>query len=298
SFNPELVKPHKTSKVLSHISHPLVHTKTSSTISMHSTARHIAKRIATHPETKSFAKSIQRNMASGTPSETAKVQATADASAPTFESVGIKNSDIAQKSGVSLSQQQKVLVGSVLDLFEGNPTLKHLSLWSKTATFQDNITVAEGYDKFAAQWYGLPALFNPIRIQSHTVTSAGNPIELELKNSYTVKGIKTEQTMESVVQIQVGDDGKIVKVNDKWNNDLPEGAFSQVRNAFNVSVSNAAKTLLGLLGQASFAVFCRVSLWRPFWALRKLNAVTVPAFVKVPKTEEEDQKLKAERERQ
>ncbi|KAK1672749.1 hypothetical protein BDP55DRAFT_557808, partial [Colletotrichum godetiae] len=125
---------------------------------------------------------------------------------------------------------------------------------------QDNITVAEGYDKFAAQWYGLPALFNPIRIQSHTVTSAGNPIELELKNSYTVKGIKTEQIMDSVVQIQVGDDGKIVKVNDKWNNDLPEGAFSQ--------------------------------------ALRKLNAVTVPAFVKVPKTEEEDQKLKAEREKQ
>jgi len=227
---------------------------------MHSSARHIAKQIATHPETKSFAKQVQRNMASGTPSETAKAQASADSNAPSFESIGIKNNDIIQKSGVSLSQQQKVLVGSVLDLFEGNPTLKHLSLWSRNATFQDNITVAEGYDKFAAQWYGLPALFNPIKIQSHTVTSAGNPIELELKNSYTVKGVKTEQTMESVVQIEVGDDGKIVKVNDKWNNNLPDGAFSQ--------------------------------------ALRKLNAVTVPAFVKVPKNEEEDQKLKAEREKQ
>ncbi|KAK1974174.1 hypothetical protein LZ30DRAFT_741262 [Colletotrichum cereale] len=227
---------------------------------MHSSARHIAKQIATHPQTKSFAKQAQRNMASGTPSETAKAQAEADSNAPSFESIGIKNNSVVQKSGVSLSQQQKVLVGSVLDLFEGNPTLKHLSLWSKNATFQDNITVAEGYDKFAAQWYGLPALFNPIKIQSHTVTSAGNPIELELKNSYTVKGVKTEQTMESVVQIEVGDDGKITKVNDKWNNNLPDGAFSQ--------------------------------------ALRKLNAVTVPAFVKVPKNEEEDQKLKAEREQQ
>ncbi|GJD04017.1 hypothetical protein ColKHC_12842 [Colletotrichum higginsianum] len=221
-------------------------------------------------------------MASGTPSDTAKVQASADSNAPSFESVGIKNNSINQKSGVSLSQQQKVLVGSVLDLFEGNPTLKHLSLWSKNATFQDNITVAEGFDKYAAQWYGLPALFNPIKIQSHTVTSAGNPIELELKNSYTVKGVKTEQTMESVVQIQVGDDGKIVKV----------------RNALNVSFLSAARTLAWLLSQAGVAVFCRVSLWRPFWALRKLNAVTVPAFVKVPKNEEEDQKLKAEREKQ
>ncbi|TDZ27717.1 hypothetical protein C8035_v009476 [Colletotrichum spinosum] len=227
---------------------------------MHSTARHIAKQVATHPETKSFAKSIQRNMASGTPSETAKAQASSGSDAPSFESIGVKNTDIVQKSGVSLSSQQKVLVGSVLDLFEGNPTLKHLSLWSKNATFQDNITVATGFDKYAAQWYGLPALFDPIRIQSHTVTSAGNPIEFQLKNSYTVKGIKSEQTMESVVQIEVGDDGKIVKVNDKWNNDLPDGAFSQ--------------------------------------ALRKLNAVTVPAFVKVPKNAEEDAKLKAEREKQ
>lgn len=32
-------------------------------------------------------------------------------------------------------------------------------------------------------------------------------------------------------------------------------------------------------------------------AFRKLNAVTVPAFVKVPKTEEEDMKMKAEREK-
>ncbi|WDK23624.1 hypothetical protein CGRA01v4_14916 [Colletotrichum graminicola] len=265
---------------------------------MHSSARHIAKQIATHPETKSIAKQVQRNMASGTPSETAKAQASADANAPSFESIGIKNNDIVQKSGVSLSQQQKVLVGSVLDLFEGNPTLKHLSLWSRNATFQDNITVAEGYDKFAAQWYGLPALFNPIKIQSHTVTSAGNPIELELKNSYTVKGVKTEQTMESVVQIEVGDDGKIVKVNDKWNNNLPDGAFSQVRDSVQVSFLTAARTLAWLASQAGVAVFCRVSQWRVFWALRKLNAVTVPAFVKVPKNEEEDQKLKAEREKQ
>ncbi|KAL0938074.1 uncharacterized protein CTRU02_207805 [Colletotrichum truncatum] len=237
-------------------------------------------------------------MSAGTPSESAKAQAASDANEPTFESVGVKNTDIIQKSGVSLSKHQKVLVGSVLDLFEGNPTLKHLSLWSKNGTFQDNITVANGYDKYAAQWYGLPALFNPIKIQSHTVVSAGNPIEIKLKNSYTVKGVKVEQTMDSLVQIEVGDDGKIVKVNDKWNNELPDGAFSQVRVALDESYFTAALAIAKLLREVGVVVFCRVSLWWPFWALRKLNAVTVPAFVKVPKDEEEDAKLKAEREKQ
>jgi len=113
-------------------------------------------------------------------------------------------------------------------LFEGNPTLKHLSLWHHDATFSDPITVAAGYNRFAAQWYGLPALFSPINILSHKVISSGNPIELELSNKYVVKGIKKEQVMDSIVKIYVGSDGKIEKVEDKWNGKLPEGAFSEV----------------------------------------------------------------------
>lgn len=113
-------------------------------------------------------------------------------------------------------------------LFEGHATLKHLALWHPMATFQDPMAVAEGYDKFAAQWYGLPVLFRPIHIQSHEVTSAGNPIELKLRNKYVVKGIKKEQVMNSVVRIEVSEDGMIQKVEDRWNGSLPEGAVSQV----------------------------------------------------------------------
>ncbi|KAM0326143.1 hypothetical protein ACHAQA_006737 [Verticillium albo-atrum] len=220
----------------------------------------IAKQVASHPAAKSFATEVQKKMPAGTPSETAKVQADASANGPSFESIGVKNTDIIQKSGVSLDPHQKVIVGSVLDLFTGNPTLKHLSLWSKEATFQDPITTAEGYDQFAPQWYGLPALFNPIVLKSHTVISAGNPIEIKLSNSYTVKGIKTEQTMDSIVRIDVGPDGKIVKVEDRWNDNIPEGVVAQT--------------------------------------LRKLNATSVPKFVSVPKNEEEDAKMKSQRESQ
>ncbi|KAI1091419.1 hypothetical protein F5B19DRAFT_493492 [Rostrohypoxylon terebratum] len=179
-------------------------------------------------------------------------------STTSFESIGIKNTRVNTAPGVNLSSDQRVLVGSVLDLFAGNPTLKHLSLWSQDATFADPLTVASGYKRFAAQWYGLPALFNPIQIQSHSVTSAGNPIEMELSNKYSLKGVGTTQTINSVVRIEVGQDGKIGRVEDRWNDKLPEGVISE--------------------------------------AFRQLNARTVPVFVTVPKNEEEDTKLQKSRE--
>ncbi|RAL65134.1 hypothetical protein DID88_001240 [Monilinia fructigena] len=57
-------------------------------------------------------------------------------------------------AGVNLSENQKVLVGSVLDLFAGRPSLPKLSLWSDAATFSDPITKAEGRKQFAAQCEG------------------------------------------------------------------------------------------------------------------------------------------------
>ncbi|KAL1863024.1 hypothetical protein Daus18300_008180 [Diaporthe australafricana] len=239
-------------------------------------------------------------MSTGTPSGTAQAQASADASAPSFSSIGIKRTNIESAPGVNLSEQQKVLVGSVLDLFEGNPTLKHFSLWNKDATFTDNITVAAGYAKYTAQFYGLPALFKPIQLQSHNVKSAGNPIEMDMSNKYVVKGINQEKVMDSVVRIHVGGDGKIEKVEDRWNGELPSGAISDVSNPGNWTLSPfaAARWALRTGSDVAWWAFCTLSWWSPFLAFRKLNAVSVPAFVKVPKNEEEDMKMKAEREKE
>ncbi|OTA99607.1 hypothetical protein M426DRAFT_269040 [Hypoxylon sp. CI-4A] len=178
------------------------------------------------------------------------------ASSPS-ESIPVKNVQVNEASGVRLSSQQKLLVGSVLDLFEGNPTLKHLSLWSQQATFKDPLTIASGHKQFAAQWYGLAALFHPIEIQHHSVVSGGNPMEINLSNKYTLKGVGMSQTVDSVVRIYTGQDGKIESVEDRWNDKLEDGA---IRDAF-----------------------------------RKLNAKTVPNLVTVPQNEEEDLKLQAAR---
>jgi len=188
-------------------------------------------------------------------SQTAQVQKDAQNSTQTgtAANLGIENMDIKTAAGVSLNDQQKIIVGSVLDLFAGRPSLKKLQLWTDNAKFQDPITHAEGRKQYEAQWYGLQSAFSEIERLHHSVTSAGNPITMELKTRYKVKGIGTEQVIESRVEIFTDAEGKMItELQDRWNGELPEGAVTK--------------------------------------AFRNLNSVVVPAFVGVPKNEEEDRK--------
>jgi len=76
---------------------------------------------------------------------------------------------------------------------------------------------------------------------------------MELKTRYKVKGIGTEQVIESRVEIFTDAEGKMItELQDRWNGELPEGAVTK--------------------------------------AFRNLNSVVVPAFIGVPKNEEEDRK--------
>lgn len=165
-------------------------------------------------------------------------------------------------------------------LFEGNPTLKHFSLWTPNATFTDPLTVATGYPKYTAQFYGLPALFKPIQLQHHRVTGAGNPIELDMTNKYVVKGIKKEQVMNSVVRVFVDPEGKIEKLEDRWNGKLPEGAISDVSahaspGGGGGGSGGGGAWVLGLPfalarwavrtgGDVAWWTFCTFSWWSPF----------------------------------
>ncbi|KAI1778729.1 hypothetical protein F4818DRAFT_437537 [Hypoxylon cercidicola] len=220
-----------------------------------------------------------------------------EAASPSFELYLIKNTRVNEASGVELSSRQKLIVGSVLDLFEGHPTLEKLTLWSRDATFADPLTIATGYHQFAAQWYGLPAVFNPIRIQNHRVTSAGNPIELHLTNSYGLKGFNTEQTISSVVRIYIGQDQKIQSVEDRWDGELPEQGSSEVGSPVSAIPFRPLRQLVRVWVGWSWWTYCTVSWWRSAWVFRKLNAVTVPRVITVPGSEEEDMRLRAEREK-
>ena len=76
--------------------------------------------------------------------------------------------------------------------------------------------------------YGLQTAFKEIERLNHEVTSSGNPISMDLKTRYVVKGVGIEQTISSVVNIFVDSQGKIEKVEDKWNGKLPDNAFANV----------------------------------------------------------------------
>ncbi|KAF2853129.1 hypothetical protein T440DRAFT_497120 [Plenodomus tracheiphilus IPT5] len=171
---------------------------------------------------------------------------------PTSGALNIENKNIQTAPSINLTEQQQTIIGSVLDLFAGRPSLPKLALWRDDATFSDNITIATGREKYSAQWYGLQSAFSEIERLHHEVKDAGNPILIDMKTRYVIKGINKEQTIESVVAITTDEQGKISKVEDRWNGKLPDGPIS---NAF-----------------------------------RHLNAVTVPKVISVPKNAEEDAK--------
>jgi hypothetical protein len=156
-------------------------------------------------------------------------------------------STVKTATGVELSSEQKTLVSSVLDLFAGRPSLAKLQLWKDDAVFSDPITVAKGRGEFEPQWvcrpviqharfssnthpqYGLQTAFSEIERKDHSVTSSGNPIELDMTTMYKVKGIGKETTITSKVNI-FHENGKITRVEDKWNGNLPDSGIANVSN--------------------------------------------------------------------
>jgi len=124
--------------------------------------------------------------------------------------LNFENTNIKTAGGVSLDEQQKTLVGSVLDVsslsfgkpmrldadsslaFAGRPSLKKLQLWDDEGTFEDPITRAVGRKQYEPQWYGLQTAFSEIERLYYKVTSGGNPISMDLRTRYVVKGIGKE----------------------------------------------------------------------------------------------------------
>lgn len=183
----------------------------------------------------------------------------------------LENTNINTAPGVTLEPYQKTLISSVLDLFAGRPSLQKLQYWSDDAVFEDPITTAHGRKEFEPQWYGLQSAFSAIERLSHEVTDGGNPVKMDMKTRYVVKGLGTEKVISSVVEIYIDrENQRIEKVRDMWNGELPEGAVANVSLEFSERGFRCANLVVQ--------------------AFRRLNATTVPKIVSVPKNDEEDAK--------
>ncbi len=94
------------------------------------------------------------------------------------------------------------------------------------------------------------------------MTSSGNPIELDLKSKYTVKGLGKEQTIESVVKIHTTDDSsKIIGVEDRWNGNIPDGAIAKA----------SLSQLHSLTWWANYMIAWGFWLWSWIWWTRVWN---------------------------
>jgi hypothetical protein len=52
---------------------------------------------------------------------------------------------------------------------------------------------------------------------------------MDLKTRYKVKGVGNGQVIESVVKVHLDEGGeRITGVEDRWNGNIPEGAFAKV----------------------------------------------------------------------
>lgn len=62
----------------------------------------------------------------------------------------------------------------------------------------------------------------------HEVIDGGNPITMDLRTRYVLKGIQKEQTIDSKINIFYDEDYKIQKVEDKWDGKLPDSSIQNV----------------------------------------------------------------------
>ena len=126
---------------------------------------------------------------------------------------------------------------------------------------------------------------------------------MDLKTRYVIKGINKEQTIQSLVAIHTDEQGKISKVEDKWDGKLPEGSIANVSSSFDLLNPRWWLNYWISWGFWAWSFTWETRVWnvgvKPrieidancyVQAFRHLNAATVPKFVNVPKNEEEDAK--------
>lgn len=122
--------------------------------------------------------------------------------------------------GLQLDAQRADMVQDIISLFCSKPSREKLDKhFAPNATFEDPICIAQGlYPEIAAQWFGMPKAFPVSVTEAYTVTrNEQNLIEYEQRQNYTIAGLGTQKVMYSLVHMELDNNGKIIKFEDRWN---------------------------------------------------------------------------------
>jgi hypothetical protein len=102
---------------------------------------------------------------------------------------------------------------------------------------------------------------------------------MDLKTRYKIKGLGTEKTIESVIKIFTDEKGeKITQVEDRWNGNIPDGAFAKV----GISQLITPFWWINACGIIEFWIFCSLCWVKPWevsrWGEASFYRFTSPAI--------------------
>ncbi|KAK0549127.1 hypothetical protein OC846_000993 [Tilletia horrida] len=138
-------------------------------------------------------------------------------------------SSVGATSFASLQPRTAALIESAQSLFQAkfDPAIftKH---WSAQPIFIDPICYAEGTKEVMAQWKGMTIFKESKTLEWKLTKDEPDRIEYEQKQFY--KTSLFSKTMESTVVMELDQDGKIKKFEDRWNHKpIGTGIFYPLR---------------------------------------------------------------------
>jgi len=111
------------------------------------------------------------------------------------------------------------VVDDIKDMYEGFATKEMLQKrWRKDAEYEDPYTRCKGLNEIASQWYALPRMYTKLAVTGRRVlTSTEHPNRLIMwqKHEYTVRVAGTKKVVESILEIDFDEDGKIARMVDQ-----------------------------------------------------------------------------------
>ncbi|KAG9101766.1 hypothetical protein FRC06_002677 [Ceratobasidium sp. 370] len=151
---------------------------------------------------------------------------------------------------VILEDQRKQTLDDVLELFCAHPSLEIFERsWHRDAIFEDPWTKCIGYREYTAQWFALPWVTpHSTTLQHRVLSSTHHPhrIVFDQTQEYNLRFLKRKKIIQSLVTLELDEDGKIIRMEDRWNGEEMPRKWGAL-------------------------------------LLRRLNGKTMPLFVRVPR---------------
>ncbi|KAF8162977.1 hypothetical protein B0H34DRAFT_302165 [Crassisporium funariophilum] len=132
----------------------------------------------------------------------------------------------SQQHHTDLKEYQGRILEDLTELYCCRPTLEIFERsWSKDAEFEDPLCKCKGFDEYAAQWFAMPKLFSHSKqISKRVMSSTHSPSRLIYYQTqeYTSRLLNKKKIIESIIVVELDDNGKITRLIDQWSGkDLP-----------------------------------------------------------------------------